>query len=114
MVDSGNLLRDPMSGRVVICADGETLRDILSPPLAAVMTGKSPEAVGLSPADARRVRVIPAETATGEGLLYGFVPDHITLTDEGSNHVREIDAVLAVTAIPTEGVDALVPAELTA
>lgn len=112
MVDSGNLLRDPMSGRVVICADGETLRDILSPPLAAVMTGKSPEAVGLSPADARRVRVIPAGTATGEGLLYGFVPDRITLTAEGDNQGREIDAAVAVTSIPTEGVEALIPPEL--
>jgi stage II sporulation protein GA (sporulation sigma-E factor processing peptidase) len=112
MVDSGNLLRDPMSGRVVICADGKALRGILSPSLAAVMKGASPDAVRLSPADARRVRVIPAGTATGEGLLYGFVPDHITLTDEGSNHVREIDAVLAVTAIPTEGVEALIPSAL--
>lgn len=112
MVDSGNLLRDPMSGRVVICAEGEALRGILSPSLAAVMKGASPDAVRLSPADARRVRVIPAGTATGAGLLYGFVPERITLTVEGDTQEREIDAAVAVTSIPTEGVEALIPAEL--
>lgn len=112
MVDSGNLLRDPMSGRLVVCAEGEALRGILSPGLAAVMGGASPDAVGLSPADARRARVIPAGTATGEGLLYGFVPDRIMLTAEGDTQEREIDALVAVTSIPTEGVEALIPAEL--
>lgn len=112
MVDSGNLLRDPMGGRAVICAQETVLRKILSPSLAAVMGGKSPESVGLSPSDARRVRLIPAETATGEGLLYGFLPDRITITAEGDPPGREIDAVVAVTSIRTDGVEALIPAEL--
>lgn len=110
MVDSGNLLRDPMSGRLVVCADGEALRGILSPSLAAVMEGASPDAIGLSSADARRVRIIPAGTATGAGILYSFLPDRMILTDGGGE--REVDAVVAVTSVPTEGVEALIPAEL--
>lgn len=110
MVDSGNLLRDPMSGRLVVCAEGEALRGVLSPGFAAVMGGASPDAVGLSPADARRARVIPAGTATGEGMLYGFLPDRMILTD--GREEREVDALVAVTSIPTEGVEALIPAEL--
>ena len=112
MVDSGNLLRDPMGGRAVVCADGETLAGILSPALRAVMGGASPQGAGLSPKDARRVRFIPAGTATGGGLLYGFLPDRIVLTKEGDTHGREVDAVVAVTPIPTQGVEALVPPEL--
>ncbi len=112
LVDSGNLLRDPVGGRVVICAEGEALGAILSPALAAVLGGRSPQAVTLSPADARRVRVIPAGTATGAGILYGFLPDGITVTAEGERDGREVDAVVAVTDIPTEGVEALIPSEL--
>jgi hypothetical protein len=112
MVDSGNLLKDPAGGRAVICAEGEALRGILSPSLAAVTRGASPHQVRLSSSDTRRVRVIPAGTATGAGLLYGFLPDRITLTAEGDTQGREIDAVVAVTSIPTEGVEALIPTEL--
>ena len=112
MVDSGNLLRDPMGGRAVICAEGTALGKILSPSLAAVMRGASPESVGLSSSEARRVRVIPAGTATGEGLLYGFLPDRITITAEGDTQGREMDAVVAVTSGITDGAEALIPAEL--
>jgi hypothetical protein len=112
MVDSGNLLRDPMGGRAVICAEGTALGKILSPSLAAVMRGASPESVGLSSSEARRVRVIPAGTATGEGLLYGFLPDRITVTAEGDTQGREMDAVVAVTSGITDGAEALIPAEL--
>ena len=110
MVDSGNLLRDPMSGRAVVCAEGVALGKLLSPALAAVMGGKSPDSVGLSSADARRVRVIPTETATGAGMLYGFLPDRLILTDgEGE---REVDAVIAVTTVRAQGTEALIPSEL--
>jgi stage II sporulation protein GA (sporulation sigma-E factor processing peptidase) len=110
MVDSGNLLRDPMSGRTVICAEAAALREIISPPLAAVMGGISPDSVDLPSADARRVRVIPTETATGAGMLYGFLPDRLILAD--GKEEREVDAIVAFASVPTDGVDALIPSEL--
>ena len=110
MVDSGNLLRDPMSGRTVICAEGAAFGKLLSPALAAVMGGKSPDAVGLPSEDARRVRVIPTETATGAGMLYGFLPDRLILAD--GKEEREVDAIVAFVSVPTDGVDALIPSEL--
>lgn len=112
MVDSGNLLRDPMGGRAVICAEKRGLADLLSPPLLAVLEGAPPQSVSLSPSDAKRVRVIPADTATGSGILYGFLPDNIILTSEDGENVRELDAVVALTVISTNGVEALVPTEL--
>ena len=112
LVDSGNLLRDPMSGRVVICAEAAALDALLSPDLAAVMAGASPDTVSLSPKDTRRVRLIPAGTATGGSLLYGFLPDRLIITLEGESRGREVDAVVAMTTIPTHGVEALVPADL--
>ncbi len=112
MVDSGNLLRDPVGGRLVICADGEALRGVPAPSLAAVLRGVSPQAVNLSPADTRRVRVIPAGTAMGGGLLYGFLPDRVTVTVGTERAAREVDVVVAVTEIATAGVEALVPSQL--
>jgi hypothetical protein len=110
MVDSGNLLRDPMGGRAVICAEKRGLADLLSPPLLAVLEGAPPQSVSLSPSDAKRVRVIPADTATGSDILYGFLPDRLILTD--GKEEREVDAIVAFASVPTDGVDALIPSEL--
>ena len=112
IVDSGNLLRDPIGGRAVICAEKKALTELLSLPLMAVMEGMPPQAVSLSPSDAKRIRVIPADTATGGGILYGFFPDKVMLTAEDGGAAREVDAVVAVTSIPTNGVAALIPADL--
>jgi stage II sporulation protein GA (sporulation sigma-E factor processing peptidase) len=112
IVDSGNLLRDPIGGQAVICAEKKALAELLSPPLLAVMGGAPPQAVSLSPSDAKRIRVIPADTATGGGILYGFFPDKVMLTAEDGGAAREVDAVVAVTSISTSGVTALIPADL--
>ena len=74
MVDSGNLLRDPMSGRSVIVAEREKLREILPNGLEGDAWMRDAEL-------ARRVRLIPARTATGEGMLRAILPDRLTVTD---------------------------------
>lgn len=109
MVDTGNLLREPVGGRVVICADRRGLAGILSPGLMSALEGSPEGLASLSPSDARRVRVIPTGTATGSGLLYGFLPDAVTVTVEGQAG-RQVDTVVAVTVL--EDVQALVPSEL--
>ena len=112
MVDSGNLLRDPMGGRVVICAERAALSTLLSPGLMQVTDGAPPHRALLTPSESKRVRIIPTSTATGSGLLYGFLPDRLLLTGEGEKQGREVDAVVAVTSIRTRGVEALIPSEL--
>ncbi|MBP3666242.1 MAG: sigma-E processing peptidase SpoIIGA [Clostridia bacterium] len=112
LVDSGNLLRDPMGGRAVICAEEKALEAVLSKPLFEVLRGRSPSLASLSPSDARRLRVIPAQTATGEGLLYGFLPDRVTIAAEGKAPPKVVDAAIALTSIPTPGAEALVPTQL--
>ncbi len=109
MVDTGNLLRDPVGGRAVICVDGDGLETILPPELARALRGNAGSLASLSSDAGRRIRIIPAGTATGSGILYGFLPDTVTVT--GKERVeREVDAVIAVTTL--EGVQALVPSEL--
>ncbi len=118
LADSGNLLRDPAGGHPVICVGAASVEGLLSPELAAVMASGGMEIAGLtSSSDIRRLRLIPAETATGGGLLPGFRPDRIILKPEGGKP-RTVDAVIAITPDPPRGteafgaVEALVPTEL--
>lgn len=112
MVDSGNLLRDPMGGGLVIPVKGQAILPILSQEmrdfLATRATGggemwRFPEA--------SRIRLIPTGTATGEGMLLGIRPDEIILTPEGKAPYA-VKAIIAPTSLPESPADALVPAEL--
>ena len=117
LVDSGNLLRDPAGGRAVICIGTDAAKKLLSPALMAVMASGGTDIDSLrDPADVRRLRLIPAGTATGQDILPGFRPDRVELTPDGGKP-REVDAVIAVTRHPPRvgeapDVEALVPAEL--
>lgn len=82
--DSGNLLRDPVTGLPVIVAPSSGLLPLL------------PEA-GLPPGWAelpRGFRLIQARTAAGRGLLPCFHPDAVTLVFHG--RVSDADAVIAL------------------
>lgn len=111
LVDTGNLLRDPLSGRLVICIDRRVLGGILSPELARVMDDSRAASI-LSPSEARRLRLIPARGATGHAVLTGFVPDRIYVTDThtGKEHTRAVDAVIASAELAST--QAIIPAEL--
>ena len=107
MVDTGNLLRDPMSGKPVICVHAEAIADLLPPTLWDALT-QGGDPTQLEPLAARRLRVIPLVTAAGEGLLYGFLPDGVTLNTGKEN--TPVEAVIALTSLSKT--QALVPGEL--
>ena len=111
LVDTGNLLRDPLGGRVVICVQKEALAPFLPPELAMALDGGGEDQLARTPY-ARRFRLIPAGTATGDGMLAGFLPDSVELLYEhrGREEVRRVDAVVA--AAELRDTEALVPAEL--
>lgn len=111
MVDTGNLLRDPLSGRVVICGETSLIIPFLPPALALALTEQR-SVPSLSSDEARRLRLIPAASATGGGLLAGFLPDRlwITYTRKGQTRKQEVSAVLATATLTAT--QALVPAEL--
>lgn len=66
LVDSGNLLVEPLSGHAVIVLD-RTEAHCLPLELSFLREGGTPK---LTP----RLRLIPYSTATGEGILYGYLP----------------------------------------
>ncbi len=120
LVDSGNLLREPLGGRAVICVTVAAVAEILSPALVAFVRAENMDPSGLSETDARRLRFIPAGTAGGGGLWPGLRPDDIRLYPDGKTDGcgRRVDAVIAILPgdlpgiVGTDGIEALVPSEL--
>lgn len=112
MVDTGNLLREPISGRAVLCADSELLTPILSDEWKQAMQ------IGITPSEKflgqlKGIRLIPSVTAEGETLLVGFLPDRVCLRwqKNGRSYSKEVDAVIAVVH-HLKGTQALIPVDL--
>ena len=100
LLDSGNLCRDPLSGRPIIFVD---------PVPARLLIGEGEER---DPDMARRLRLIPVETVGGRRLQKAYLPDRVVLTDRGGAHT--VDALIApVESMRGAGVyQAIVSAEL--
>lgn len=110
MVDTGNLLRDPASGRSVILCNADKLRDVL-PAWVFLPVGDPKRAEREhNYVTARRLRLIPSATATGTALLTAIIPDSLSLTDRDGT--RDCDYLVAVAALGASaaGFDALLPA----
>ena len=103
MADSGNLLRDPVSGKPCIVVDARRLRPILPPELR---NGKNIlSGISTLRGDVRkRIALIPAATATGERMLVGLRAERIRIDVGGKE--KYADAVIALSDIEAE---ALVP-----
>lgn len=112
MVDTANLLRDPVGGRPVALIDSTAASELLPRPLleaSALGCG----AITSFPIElARRVRVIPANTATGQGTLLAVAPDEAFL--DAGNGRTPVELLLAPVALTMEAKDCtvLLPAEL--
>jgi len=92
MVDTGNLLRDPVSGRSVIVCDRARICAVLPPALdAAYRTGDFTECLG-SYAFVGRLRPIPTKTASGEAVLFALVPDSLTVREDKKRGAEEYPA----------------------
>lgn len=112
-VDTGNLLRDPVGGRPValVCPSGAA--KIFPPELLAVATSGDPAGLALLPPGlAGKVRLIPAKTATGRGILFALSPDAATL-DAGRGAVG-VELLLAPAVNGNDDFEVLLPAELAA
>ncbi|MBQ9087081.1 MAG: sigma-E processing peptidase SpoIIGA [Clostridia bacterium] len=113
MTDTGNLLRDPVSGRVCVIADARAMKEILPPELLhAAETVSSESMTRIGTAHGKNIRVIPTRTASGERMLLALRPEGIRV--DGGRGFREVDAlvVLADLGSHTEGSQALLPVQL--
>lgn len=111
LCDSGNLLSDPISGRPAIIVNARDLKGFLPDSVLDFdPIHYSPEkTVGL-----RGVRILPAATVCGEGLMIGFLPDSTIIKADGRE--KYADAVIGVDKSPHRtayvGAGAIVPRSL--
>lgn len=113
MTDTGNRLRDPLSGRLCMVADTKALSRILPAEILRASSGADGEALArIKPDYAKALRVIPTHTATGEKMLLAIRPDGIRV-DRGKGF-RSVDAlvVLADLGEHTGGSQVLLPPQL--
>ena len=117
LCDTGNLLREPISGRPCAVATPESLSALLPPYiLSGLKDGVPADRMILKCKDesARSLRMIPAHTASGSSILLGFIPDAVYV-DLGRGKKR-VEAAIAIGQVTASGdsICALLPSELTA
>ena len=112
--DSGNFVRDPISGKSVVVADIAPLVKALPEPVVrAVRTNDASVLSELSHESAKKLRLVPTRTATGGGMLFALAPDRLTVTLPGGD-THEVDALFAPIKLGgnAKGFQALIPPEL--
>ncbi|MGI6627292.1 MAG: sigma-E processing peptidase SpoIIGA [Bacillota bacterium] len=98
LVDTGNDLRDPVSGLPVIVVDWDSLRSIMPEEVSSffLSTWDSVSARLTETNIGKRLRLIPYANVCGRrGVLPGFKPDGLVLVEKNGNKVRK-DAVVGV------------------
>ncbi|MBQ9773946.1 MAG: sigma-E processing peptidase SpoIIGA [Clostridia bacterium] len=111
LIDSGNLLRDPMSGRGVIVADRKRLAEVLPPALYASLCKSAPDEWLANRTYARFIRIIPTKTATGESLLPAIVPQELELEDGKGRYPANYLIAMGELGESAAGFDAVIPAQ---
>ena len=108
LVDSGNLLEEPLSGTPVIFLKRKAAEILPASLLSAMQMG----AASLSPSDAGRLRVIPGRTVSGDGILLAAVPEMLFLSEGSVWEAKRALIAVDFTDGDYGGFEALVPAIL--
>ena len=111
--DSGNLLREPISHLPCVLVEFDAVQKIFSKEFCAfIKCGDVDKTNNLNFFEASRVRMIPAQTASGESLLVGFRPDAIRIDMGKGMSAFDAYIVFSKEKISADGIKALVPSEL--
>ena len=104
--DSGNLLRDPLSGRGVIFVSCRVLRRLCGGRLGEVfLSQQMNDLPSLKGEDARRLRILPGQTVHGRRLMLALLPDAVSVDGEA------YAALICPSEIPAgKDYDAIMPA----
>ena len=111
-VDTANHLCDPVGGRPVVILDRILAKDLLPGVLLAAAERGTAGLATLPPTLARRVRMIPAATVTGRGMLLAIAPDRAFLDAGRGAHAVEILLSPAPLGGSAQGHKALLPPAL--
>ena len=93
LVDTGNLLVDPLSGRPVVLCNPEKLEGVVPAPLLLPPGDPARRQFEEDCAVATRLRLIPSATVAGSALLTAIVPDSLSVVERSGK--RRVDDLLA-------------------
>ena len=112
--DSGNLVKDPLSGKNVVLIDRSSLSHLVDVSVFdKFLEGQQPPASsGL-----KGLRIVPIKTAGGKSFLAAAIPEILFAevgTQKGKTHTLELDALIAPSDIgkSAEGYQAIVPSQI--
>lgn len=112
LVDTANLLADPVCGRPVVILREETARAWVREAFPPKGERDTSYMAALPPRLARRARLVPASTVTGEGLMLTYLPDAAWLdTGRGARSVELLVSAATLASLPTDCA-ALLPAAI--
>ena len=111
--DSGNLVKDPISGKAVVLID----RSELSKVADIKIFDEFANGIICESSYIRGLRLIPINTAAGKSFLCAAIPKKLTAeitTRKNKTFTREIDALIAPSDIKSSaiGCKAIIPAEI--
>lgn len=111
LVDSGNFLRDPLSGRPCLLITRAVAKGLLPPTVIrfAEEGAKVPSSLGEA---GRRIRLIPADSVGGHTLLVGYLPDRVEILTDKTAKATDAVIVFADGHSDFSGYGALIPSIL--
>lgn len=113
MCDSGNLMRDAVSGRACVIADVKSVRGVIPDEILRIAeSGDYGAMSGLGEELLKRTRLIPSKTVNGEGITVAFLPHSVTVEYKNSKKEVDVYVVLADIGNTADGSRALLPSEL--
>ncbi len=97
LIDTGNLLKDPISGMPVIVVEAKELHDIISDKIldnvSKILLGNTSILEEMASDDIPKFRIIPfSSLGKQNGLLLGFIADYIVIETEEMK--RKVDKVI--------------------
>lgn len=96
-VDTGNTLREPLSGRACVIVDPCAVAGALPEDVLAFSASGGLDPDCLSAESKRRIRLVPAESLGGHSLLVGYLPDRLEiLSEKEEGQKRSVDAVIVL------------------
>lgn len=97
LCDSGNLLRDPISGTPVMTVCEKALFPLIGEPSAAALSRCRPEELKDLPL---KIRIIPRKTDTGAGISAAFLPDKVEISENGKRKKTSLRCLVAPLPLP--------------
>ena len=113
VIDTANLLCDPVSHRPVVILSSAVAKKLFPIPFANVFASSDTKSISLLPNEwAKRVRVLPSDSVAGERLLIGVSPDRTFLDVGKGEQAVDVLVAFAPLSLGKGDAEALIPSVL--